>query len=149
MAFVGAGSFTIFPFTPGYSFTQGITYTTEIAEFDDRTEQRFLLADEREMLLTYVFDSVGSATAAGITSWFQGAGGPFLRFFVADHNNVSAAGVPTYYVARFADNELEHHLTAGLQHHIGPITFTIARSDEDIGWGGEGVWGWGEGGWGG
>lgn len=150
MSFGDTGSFATFPFTPGFSFTQHMTYLTDIAEFDDRSEQRFLKATERELLLTYVFDSVGSATAAGISSWFAGAGGPYWRFLVADHCDVDASGVPAYYIARFVDNEIEHHLDlGGLGHHIGPITFAISRTEEDIGWGGEGVWGWGEEGWGG
>jgi hypothetical protein len=132
-------------------------YRTAVVGFDDRSEQRFLDAAERELLLTYVFDYVSSATAAGISSWFAGAGGPYWRFLVADHNEINAAGVPTHYIARFADNDLEHRLIAGGLHQVGPVTFAAARTEAGIGWGGEGEWGWGgegewgwgEGGWGG
>jgi hypothetical protein len=143
------GSFPTFPYTPGFSFVQRHAYRTSVVGFDDRSEQRFLEAEERELLLTYVFDYVNSATAAGINSWFAGAAGPYWRFLVANHNEVSPAGVPAYYIARFADNNLEQRLIAGGLHQIEPITFAAARTEAGIGWGGEGEWGWDEGGWGG
>lgn len=91
-----------FPFTPGFIHGETFTHAVQVNLFRDGTEQRFRLARDKGLRISYEFPDVSSQTLLGVQSFFQAAVGPDARFTVRDHRTA------TDHVARFADATLEH-----------------------------------------
>lgn len=141
----GHGPWPSFPaIRPGYVHAEQMAYAVAVNQFEDLTEQRYLLSREQGLRLVYEFSYVSSALATELSSWFVAAGGPACRFWARDYNTDRA------YVVRFAEQTYGHTLGPGLIRQVPTILFDVVGSwtTDALGGYGYGAGGYGGGGYG-
>lgn len=133
----GYGPYLTFPHTPTYSYAQELAYSVSVNQFEDLSEQRYLLSRERGVALTYEFQSISSGEVGAVTSFYIAMNGPLLEFLATDHRTSRP------YVVRFQDTTFGTLHGAALRRAIPPFVFKSTRlftlgelieQDAPVGW---------------
>jgi hypothetical protein len=115
----GEGPWLTFPFTPGFPAATDASYLVEVVEFEDMTEQRFLVDTNQRRQLIYSFTPNDSAQFGAIQSWFIAAGGRYERFVVLDHQEGRT------YVCRFGQDFVARNRGPALHEVMEWVSFDI------------------------
>ncbi len=113
----GHGPWVSWPYVPGLSTTDELSYAVNPVQFEDLTEQRFLRSQDRGLTIGYQFPAADSATVLGISSFYQAAG--LARFLVTDYQTNLAQ------VGRFAEPLTT--IRGGAQTRQLACTFRVSR----------------------
>lgn len=117
----GSGPWVAFPFRPDFTHAEELSYAVAITRFEDASEQRALLSQERGLTLGYEFTRTDSGIANAVQDFYMDAGGPACRFLATDHRT----GIP--YVVRFADQALAQARGRAMARSLPPFSLRVDR----------------------
>lgn len=133
----GHGPWVTFQQTPGFTVGQDLAFAVDVTRFDNLAEQRYLLASDPGIAMTWEFGTVDSVTVIAVQSWYAAAGGPATRFTALDHRG----GVPR--VVRFEAEDFQTNRLPIMARRLPPFTLKAVRyatladhlwQDQPMGW---------------